>query len=227
VTFSASEVYSDDESASADDRGTLVFENPDGSLHHALPTGVTYKKPSSITPPLDPRGRGLGLNDWVIWDPEILAHIERLYKRHERVFVFLLMIQLVLENGFLVMLMRHMDATKTEIHRAYPFFTDYGLEVAFWSLIGIGYGFGLVYYLFAVVSVWDRRAVYMKIFSDIAIVGVLAQVMFAYINRFNLILFFLRFVIFAHSRFLFAILNGTARIVISSNNPTEPILIDV
>lgn len=53
----------------------------------------------------------------------------------------------------------------------------------------------------------------MRVFSDLAMIGILGQVMFAYINRFNLILFFLRFIVFSYSRFLLSILNGTARII--------------
>ncbi len=229
---SSEEVYSEEDDSnllSAHSNSTLVLENPDGSFHHALPTGLRYKKPRCETPPLDVRQRGLGLNDWIIWDPAILEQIERLYRKHERVFVILLFFQFLLEMGFNALLVRHQSETQVEIHRAYHFLSDdEGAKILFWVIISAGFAFAAVYYTSAVLAVWDRRASYMKLFSDVAIVGVLGQVMYAYINRFNLVIFFLRFIIFAHSRFLHAILNGTARIVIASGpNAAEPILIDV
>ncbi len=88
-------------------------------------------------------------------------------------------------------------------------------EVTFWCMVGIAIAFAAVHYVIAAISIWERKARWMKIFSETAMIGILAQVMFAYVNRFNLILFFLRFVVFAHSRFLLGILDGSARIIVS------------
>jgi hypothetical protein len=185
----------------------LVFENPDGSFHHALPTGVRYKRPRVSD---DSPGRldvGIGLNEWVIWDPLLLQQIERVYNRHERVFLIFIFLQFLLENSFNALLIKHKEDTVGELLRAYPFLSVDG---------------GVV----AASAVWERRSVRMKFFSDLAIAGILGQIIFAYINRFNLILFFFRFIVFAYSRFLHSILAGTARIVIATNS-NAPILIDV
>jgi len=203
----------------------LVFENPDGSFHHALPTGMRYKRPPDVSdnPPLD---RGIGLNEWVIWDPVLLQQIEGIYNRHERVFLVFLFLQFLLENSFNALLMKHKESTVQELMRAYPFLTDQGALITFWVLIGGATIFAAIYYVVAASAVWERRPVAMKLFSDIAIAGILGQIIFAYINRFNLILFFLRFLVFAYSRFLHSILAGTARIVIATGS-NAPILIDV
>ena len=218
-------VYSGESSEGETSKSTtLIFENPDGSMHHALPTGIRYKRPSAETPPLD--RQGLGLNDWVIWDPVLLQQIERLYARHERGFIVLLFLQFLLENSFNALIIKHRDDTTLEIRRAYPFLDDRASLMVFWVLMSFATAFAAVYYIMAVICVWERRSIYMKAFSDIAIFGIIGQIIFAYINRFNMILFFLRFTVFAHSRFLFAILNGSARIIIATNR-NEPVLIDV
>ena len=223
------DVYSGGEESGGSAPGTppktLVFENPDGSLHHALPAGVRYKQPPDIVSET-PDNRGIGLSDWVIWDPLLLQQIERVYGRHERIFLVLLFVQFLLENSFNALLIKHKISTLSELFRSYSFLSPDAADVVFWIIVGTATAFAAVYYVVAATAVWDRRPGTMKLFSDVAIAGILGQILFAYINRFNLILFFLRFIVFAHSRFLHSILAGTARIVIATNS-NAPILIDV
>ena len=216
------DVYSGEESDTPPQ--TVVFENPDGSLHHGLPSGLRYKHPAPETD--TPDNRGLGLNDWVIWDPLLLQQIERVYGRHERIFLILLFVQFLLENSFNALLIKHKTSTGVELARNYSFLAPETANVVFWVIVGTAVGFAALYYVIAATAVWDRKSVTMKLFSDVAVAGILGQILFAYINRFNLILFFLRFIVFAHSRFLHSILAGTARIVIAANS-NAPILIDV
>ena len=208
----ASSVLSDEsgEEGSDNPKEPLVFENPDGSLHHALPSGTRYKRPAPETPPGDRLGR-----DWIFWDPELMRQIERIYAHHERAFIILIFLQFLLENGFNVLLIKHRGGTIDEIQRAYPFMTEENAMIVFWVLTGIGITFAAIYYILAGLCIYERRSIYMKYFSDASMVGIIGQVIFAYINRFNLVLFFLRFVIFSYSRFLLSILNGTARIVMT------------
>lgn len=214
-----STVYSDDsegEGPAGRPKSGVMLENPDGSFSHALPTGTHYKRGSNETPPLD---RG-----FAVWDPAFLEQIERLYSRHERVFIILLFIQFLLENSFNALLIQHSKNTADEIFKVYPFVTSEWAPFAFWAVMITASLFACIYYISAAVAVYNRRAIYMRIFTDIAICGIIGQIFFAYINRFNLILFFLRFVVFTHGRFLFAILTGNARIVITGG---EPIVLDV
>jgi hypothetical protein len=200
-------VYSDEDSAEAD---PLVFENPDGSLTHALPTGKRYKKAVPGTPPGDRLAQ-----EWMAWDPELLTQISRLYGKHERIFLVLIFLQFLLENSFNALLIKHRTSTVHEILRTYPFMPVETGQVVFLVTIALAFGFAVAYYILATVAVWERKSRCMKIFSETAMIGILGQVMFAYINRFNLILFFLRFIVFAHSRFLLSILDGSARIIVT------------
>lgn len=208
----ASSVLSDDSGdENADEKSPkipLVFENPDGSLHHALPSGTRYKRPAPETPPHERLGR-----DWVFWDPELMRQIEIIYAKHEKAFIMFLFLQFLLENSFNALLIKHREGTLKEIARAYPFITDEHVGIMFWLTVGIATVFAAFYYVVACFAVYERRSMYMRVFSDLAMIGILGQVMFAYINRFNLILFFLRFIVFSYSRFLLSILNGTARII--------------
>ena len=96
--------------------------------------------------------------------------------------------------------------------------TDEKAKYAFWVIMGVAVVFALTYFACAATAVWERRSRWMKIFSDMAMIGIIGQVLFAYINRFNLILFCLRFLVFAHSRFLLSILDGSARITFRRSN---------
>jgi hypothetical protein len=224
-----SAVYSED---SAGDEEPLVIENPDGSLHHGLPAGKRYKKARPETPPGDRLAR-----EWVAWDPELLVQVERLYSRHERVFLILIFLQFLLENSFNALLIKHSASTAAEIQKSYPFMNDEKARYVFWAIVGTAVIFATSYYIVAAMAVWERRTRWMKIFSDMAVIGILGQVLFAYINRFNLILFCLRFLVFAHSRFLLSVLDGSARIIIRRQvvqppgdqpaTPPEDIVIDV
>jgi hypothetical protein len=196
----------------------LVFENPDGSLHHALPTGKRYKKGTPGTPPGDRLAR-----EWVAWDPELLIQVERIYGRHERVFLVLLFLQFLLENSFNALLIKHKSSTIHEILKTYPFMPLEWGQIAFWVSVGLAIGFSATYYVLSAIAVWERKTKWMRIFSEAALVGILGQVMFAYINRFNLILFFLRFIVFAHARFLLSILDGSARIIVTRLRPVGDI----
>ncbi len=203
-------MYSDDSGGEATE--PLVFENPDGTLHHALPTGKRYRRP--VIPDTPPPGDRLA-REWSLFDPELLIQVERVYSRHERVFITILFVQFLLENSFNALLIKHKDSTLHEILKTYPFMATETAEIAFWCIVGLAITFAVVYYILASVAIWERKTKWMKIFSETAMIGILSQVMFAYLNRFNLILFFLRFIVFAHSRFLLGILDGSARIIIS------------
>ena len=178
-------MYSD-ESGEEENKAPLVFENPDGSLHHALPTGTRYKKARPDTPPIDRLAR-----EWISWDPALLIQIERIYSRHERVFIVLLFTQFLLENSFNALLIKHRESTCTEISKSYSFINEAYAPVVFWALLGSSALFSGAYYIMAAVSAWERRSIFMRVFSDLALIGILGQVLFAYINRFNIILFFL------------------------------------
>ena len=191
----------------------IFFENPDGSLHHALPAGRHYKRARSETPPL-----------MRIWDPAVTELVQQIYAKHERVLVVLLVIQFLLESAFSALLIKHRDDTATEIFKVYPFVTEEFAPFVFWTLMGISSFYTASYYISACLAIWDRRAAFMKGFTDVAILGIIGQIFFAYINRFNLFIFFLRFVVFGQARFLVAILTGDARIVISTR---EPLVLDV
>ena len=201
-----SSVYSADSGA---DEDPLVVENPDGSLHHGLPAGKRYKKARPETPPGDRLAR-----EWMAWDPELLMQVERVYARHERVFLVLLFLQFLLENSFNALLIKHYASTATEIQKSYPFMTEETAKHGVWVIAGTAVIFTAGYFICAAMALWERRTRWMKIFSDLAMIGILGQVMLAYINRFNLILFCLRFLVFAHSRFLLSILDGSARILV-------------
>ena len=212
-----SQLYSDESAGEDEAAEPLVFENPDGSLHHALPTGKRYKR-SRVpdTPPGDRLAR-----EWGVWDPELLIQIERIYGRQERIFLILLFLQFLLENSFNALLIKHKDSTLHEILKTYPFMATETAEITFWCVVGTAIAFSAVYYVFAAIVIWERKSRWMKYFSETAMIGILTQVVFAYLNRFNLILFFLRFIIFAHSRFLLGILDGSARIIVSRPRPSQ------
>ena len=195
------ETYSADESET--EKHPIVFENPDGSLVHGLPTGMRYKKPQC--------------------DAEIAVVVESAYNRHEKILSCFLFLNFILEISFIELIQKFKTETVSEILTTHPFITPVWAHISFWLLIAINYLFLIVFYSIGWLAIYDRQLAWMRALSELSLVGILFQSVFALINRFNLILFFIRFSIFGYSKYLTSILSGTARL----NRFDDRIVLDV
>merc|ERR1719409_1187760 len=62
--------------------------------------------------------------------------------------------------------------------------------------------YGLVYYSVGALALWADRPRYYKMFATCGLIGIATQMLLAYINKFNLLIFFLRLIAYVYAKFL-------------------------
>lgn len=179
-------------------RDSLVFmKHPDGSLSQGAPPGYQESTPPG-TPRLWPFDASQLVNTDIVF---ILA-------RHETLFLLLLLTQLVVEIFFESLHLICKDDALIELSLMYPsmnksflfciyLFASCGEMIFTVAYLGIG----------VLASISGRPRGYSRC-AKVALTGTLAQLALAYINRFNLLIFFLRFITYAYARFLGNLLTG-------------------
>ena len=125
-----------------------------------------------------------------------------LYTRHEKLFIGLVCAQFLMELAFSALYVMHSNISIAELEVVYGAEKKDSLTIMFWVLFGIEVSFACAYYTVAVVCIYEHKASYYKVFATMCLVGILGQVMLAYINKFNLLIFFLRLLSYIYSKFL-------------------------
>lgn len=169
----------------------ILLQNPDGSLCQGFPPG--YKDPG-------PRGRedreagyANPANDFV-----------SLYLRHERLFMGLLVFQMVVDILFIGISVHEANLSILQLFDLYrPAHSSREfIRSLFWFSIGLDSIYFVCYYsLGAVCVITDAFSAY-SWFSNLVLLGVMMQVIFAYLNKFNLIVFFLRLAVYVYSQYM-------------------------
>eukprot|EP00747_Dinoflagellata_sp_TGD_P162196 gnl/TRDRNA2_/TRDRNA2_179531_c0_seq1.p1 gnl/TRDRNA2_/TRDRNA2_179531_c0~~gnl/TRDRNA2_/TRDRNA2_179531_c0_seq1.p1 ORF type:complete len:207 (+),score=31.49 gnl/TRDRNA2_/TRDRNA2_179531_c0_seq1:127-747(+) len=178
----------------------VFVQNPDGSLAIARPPGCRER-----TPPTTPRQR---LLEPVMANAMVSADIVRVLARHETLFLSLLFIQLMVETSFEVMHIRYRDDAIFELALIYPSLEKSMISVMYWlAFIGESV-FCFSYFCLGVLAACKSKPRLYQRFSMVALIGTLGQLPLAYLNRFNLLVFFLRFIAYAYSRFQWNLLQG-------------------
>lgn len=183
------EVMNEEENAGA---RPVFLKHPDGSMSEGVPPG--YKETPA---PRSPRqGRIL----W--WDDSMAAEFDFIYSRHEKLFVSLLLMEFVVEFTFNVMYLFYAKYSVREVGMVYHTLSQNTLWVIFWVLFGAEVAYCIIYYTMGFCSVWTSKPRYYRWFSHVALVGILGQVLLAYMNKFNLLIFFLRLMAYIYAKFL-------------------------
>jgi hypothetical protein len=82
------------------------------------------------------------------------------------------------------------------------------VEMIYWVAFFAFLGYAVVYYPVGFVSIFSKKLWLMKWFSYLALFGVLAQMFSAYLHKFNLLIFFLRLLVYIYARFMISLLVG-------------------
>mmetsp|Transcript_89221 Transcript_89221/g.139625 ORF Transcript_89221/g.139625 Transcript_89221/m.139625 type:complete len:213 (-) Transcript_89221:55-693(-) len=177
--------------------GPVFIQNPDGSLAEGLPPG--YCEP---TPPQTPRSHVAEAS------AAVNADIIRVLARHELLFLALLFLLLVVEIAFEIMHMRYREEAVFELSLIYPSLSITVIKMLYWLACGAEFVYCIVYFSLGVIAAFRSKPRLYQRFSTIALVGTLGQLPLAYLNRFNLLIFFLRFIAYAYARFHWNLLQG-------------------
>jgi len=168
----------------------VFIQNPDGSLVQGVPRG--YKEPPA---PRSPRHQ--------LFDPSAPLHAEvvKVLAKHEFLFLALLVADLVAEGAFGVLHMQNQEDAVLELSLLYASLSLPVLKVLYWlAFVGESVFAGAFFALGVMAACRSETRLYQR-FASVALVGTLGQLPLAYLNRFNLLVFFLRFLSYAYARF--------------------------
>eukprot|EP00930_Biecheleria_cincta_P031646 TRINITY_DN21962_c0_g1_i1.p1 TRINITY_DN21962_c0_g1~~TRINITY_DN21962_c0_g1_i1.p1 ORF type:complete len:241 (-),score=31.80 TRINITY_DN21962_c0_g1_i1:16-738(-) len=187
--------------------GPIFVENPDGSITEAVPSDA---KPDPRRSKADRRrdsnadgdsdssgssstGGGISMSQ----------EVEFLYTRHERVFILLLLIQLILEALYATVFVVRMRRSIWELVAMYNWeMTPKTAEIVLWTAFVMQISYASLYYVLAATALWTKRPKHYQIFATTSLCGVVGLVFLAYVDKFNLPIFFLRLLAYIYSRFL-------------------------
>jgi len=183
----------------------IFLENPDGTMLEGCPPG--YKDPE---PPRSPRSMNRqpfdfqGLDDLDGANALTLAEeIDFIYGRHERLLGSMLLAQFLLELAYNFVYIMHSEPSITEVVQIYQGnITRRTAEIVFWTMFGTQAAYAVGYYCVACYALWVKRPHAYLAFANWCLVGIAAQVFLAYINKFNLLIFFLRLLSYIYAKFL-------------------------
>lgn len=198
--------------------GPLFLENPDGTITEAIP--FTFGRDSGTSPAaklLDRLGhfgsvarRGNGDNDSdggssgnmsEAAAATMYQEVEFLYSRHERVLMLLLLTQVLLEGLYDSVFVMSIDRSVIKFQEQYNA-SERGVRVLFWTIFVISVAYGVVYYVIAIMAMCTKRPKVYRLFANWSLVGIVGLVLLAYVNQFNLVVFFLRLLAYIYARFL-------------------------
>jgi len=177
--------------------GPVFIENPDGTLVQGVPPGY-----DECTPPSTPRRDS--------FDPSapLSADIIRALARHELLFLGLLALQLAVECMFETMHIEYREDAIFELALIYPSVPPAALRVLYWFAFFAECLYTGAFLSLGVMAAFRGKPKLYQRFSTVALVGTLGQLPLAYLNRFNLLIFFLRFISYAYGCFQRNLLYG-------------------
>lgn len=179
-------------------QGPVFVENPDGSLVQGVPPG--YKEQ---TPPGTPRQQ--------VIDPTFTAisvDIVRVLARHETLFLSMLLLQLAVEITFETIHIKYREDAIFELSLIYPALSPTVIRVLYWLAFVGETIYSFAFFGLGVLAAFKSKPRLYQRFSTVALIGTLGQLPLAYLNRFNLLIFFLRFISYAYARFQWNLLHG-------------------
>lgn len=193
-------------------KGPIFLENPDGSIAEAIPSNTAECKLKKGRRPNGNRARDGSESEEGSVDSRSSAEIaaanmaqevDLLYTRHERVFAILLVAQLALEVLYGTVFVVRMRPSVIEFVAMYNWeISTSAAEVVLWTAFALQVSYGLIYYVMAVMAIWSKRPKDYRIFASCSLCGVVGLVLLAYVDKFNLPIFFLRLLAYIYARFL-------------------------
>lgn len=175
----------------------ILLKNPDGTISEGLPPG--YK---DIIPPPSPRmiANAFFADIGGLEVPE--EELEYLYARHESLFQCLVMFELAMDIVFNFLYVSRAPYALAELGMIYVGLSTWILARVFWFFFVVEVAYCVVYYSVALWTTSGHSAKKYSIFSQLCLGGIVGHVFMAYINKFNLLIFFLRIIAYMYACFL-------------------------
>lgn len=199
-------------SSSEDERTPVLLKNPDGSMSEGVPPGYKEKNPPGGSGDASRLPYGY-FSDGLVGELDaamLQDELNFLTRRHQQIFASLMMMQLMVEIVFFVLNIANVDVSVREAKYIYPKASSSALQNAYWYIFGLELVYSIVYYSLAGLAVRFQRAKYYRWFSTCCVLGIISQLVLAYMNKFNLLIFFLRMLAYLYAKFLKSLVLSTA-----------------
>eukprot|EP00744_Colponema_vietnamica_P015698 GILI01022012.1.p1 GENE.GILI01022012.1~~GILI01022012.1.p1 ORF type:complete len:238 (+),score=0.77 GILI01022012.1:82-795(+) len=213
-------------------RQVIILENPDGSFSEGtrpgegkqtglpnshIPISVPFTtQPNAHYPHSAPPAYGYHTQpylpgSYVYPDYDASNYIEDIlyvFTKHQKCFIIFLIVQFLVEVVFNIMSVIYAAHTLQEVLQIYHTVHPSQVWFFFWLLFGVDCLFGFIYFVAGLWGTCKRRPSSLNLFGKLALLGMFAQMLLAYVNRFNVLVFCLRTMAFVYSRFLLNLLYG-------------------
>lgn len=178
----------------------IFLENPDGAITEAIPLGYKVDKLKSSR--LHDASDSDGSNADAL-ARSMQQEVDYLYSRHERVLMLLLFTQFCLEVLYDFVFVVRMESSVVEFLAMYNWRIDKRTaEVIFWCIFVAQVTYSVSYFVIAGLAMWTKRPKQYRFFANWSLGGIIALVLLAYVDKFNLLIFFLRLLAYIYARFL-------------------------
>jgi len=186
------------------DGGPIFLENPDGTITEAIPSTQKDKgKTASGRSGVDGDSDGSNGSMSEAAAASMYQEVDFLYTRHERVFMLLLFTELMLEVLYDVVYVLRMKESILEFMAMYNYrIQPKAAEIIFWIIFVVQLVYSIIYFSIAVVAMYTKQPKQYQLFANWSLAGIVGLVFLAYVDKFNLLIFFLRLLAYIYSRFL-------------------------
>lgn len=190
--------------------GPIFLENPDGTITEAVPWNYKAAKGKDRNSDHRRRQQALTGEDSDVSSTSenaattMYQDVEYLYCQHQWVLMLLLAVQFVatmIYNFVYVYRMRD-GSSPREFMEMYAWNNRIFAEHMLWFVFLAQAGFTVSYYAVAATALWTRQPKRYRMLANFGVAGILGLVLLAYVDKFNLIIFFLHLLTYIYAKFL-------------------------
>lgn len=183
----------------------IFLENPDGTITEAVPSNFKSKEkrkggPGSVDGDSDSNAESTqgeaGTNN-------LYHEVNFLYSRHGQVFLLLLVFQLALEILYNVLYITRLEPAVEAFRAMYSYHMSLHLaQFIYCAVWSVQFLYSVAYYGIAATAICTSSPKHYQLFANWSLAGIVMLILLAYVDKFNLLIFFLRLLAFIYSRFL-------------------------
>ena len=180
----------------------VYLENPDGTYSLGLPPNL--RLPS---PPSSPRGWRRPSSPFADFGGQAVPTLSpAAFLQHERLLTGLLVVELVVEIAYLALLCHASRHSIHEVAMVYEVLPLESLWSLFWVQLAMQIAYLKLYFGVGFSAVSKHKPRLYGWFSNVALGGIIIQVLFSYMNKSNIFVFSLRLFCYVYARFLRSVL---------------------
>lgn len=196
-------------------RDTIFLENPDGTITEAVPLKA-HATPSygaqgdqrDLEQPNSESDTTGSVRGQAHANASLYRDIEFMYRWHGIVFIILLCVQFAMEALYIWVFLVSIDSSVSE------FVAMYGIphrsigNAVFWAVLTAEISYDLVYFSVAALATFDKSPKHYHTLASTLLVGLMILLVFAYVDKFNFPMFFLRILAYIYARYLQGLASG-------------------